>query len=76
MCSMRAHGTHGMDALSERWLGHKPISYKEVAGSGKKRADLRHGRYFDRATAYAAEGRRCDAAALARAEAALLPPTA
>ena len=28
------HG-HGMDELSELWLGHKPISFKEVAGSGK-----------------------------------------
>lgn len=47
-------GTHGMDTLSERWLGHKPISYKEVAGSGKG------AQTFDmvdisRATAYAAE---------------------
>lgn len=47
-------GTHGMDALSERWLGHTPIPFKEVAGSGKgavtfDMVDL------DRATAYAAE---------------------
>ncbi|MCO5137465.1 DNA polymerase I [Shinella sp.] len=47
-------GTHGMDTLSERWLGHKPISYKDVAGSGKG------AQTFDmvdisRATAYAAE---------------------
>ena len=26
---------HGMDELSERHLGHKPISFKDVAGSGK-----------------------------------------
>ncbi len=26
---------HGMDALSERWLGHKPIAFGEVAGTGK-----------------------------------------
>lgn len=26
---------HGMDELSERFLGHKPISYKELCGSGK-----------------------------------------
>ncbi|MCQ3943989.1 MAG: DNA polymerase I, partial [Alphaproteobacteria bacterium] len=26
---------HGMDELSERWLGHKPIAFNEVAGSGK-----------------------------------------
>ncbi len=47
-------GSHGMDPLSERWLGHKPIAYKDVAGSGKSAVgfdmvDL------DRATAYAAE---------------------
>jgi DNA polymerase I len=43
-----------MDALSERWLGHKPIAFAEVAGSGRNfigfaRAEI------DRATAYAAE---------------------
>ncbi len=47
-------GSHGMDPLSERWLGHTPIPYKDVAGSGKSAVsfdmvDL------DRATAYAAE---------------------
>jgi len=26
---------HGMDSLSEQWLGHKPIAFNEVAGSGK-----------------------------------------
>ncbi|WP_336744478.1 DNA polymerase I [Aureimonas altamirensis] len=26
---------HGMDELSERFLGHKPISYKDLCGSGK-----------------------------------------
>ncbi len=30
-------GDHGMDALSEKWLGHKPIRFQEVAGSGKGR---------------------------------------
>ena len=29
-------GGHGMDELSERHLGHKPISFKDVAGSGRK----------------------------------------
>jgi len=29
-------GGHGMDELSERHLGHKPIAFKEVAGSGKQ----------------------------------------
>lgn len=26
---------NGMDALSEQWLGHVPISFKELAGTGK-----------------------------------------
>ncbi|MEX0628488.1 MAG: DNA polymerase I, partial [Cucumibacter sp.] len=26
---------NGMDALSEKWLGHKPIAFKDIAGSGK-----------------------------------------
>lgn len=47
-------GTHGMDSLSERWLSHKPIAYKDVAGSGKgaQTFDLVD---IGRATAYAAE---------------------
>lgn len=47
-------GTHGMDSLSERWLGHKPIAYKDVAGSGKgaQSFDLVD---IDRAATYAAE---------------------
>lgn len=45
---------HGMDELSEKHLGHKPISYTEVAGKGKSSV------CFDqidlaRATEYAAE---------------------
>ncbi|TDK35707.1 DNA polymerase I [Rhizobium deserti] len=28
-------GGQGLDSLSERWLGHIPMTYKEVAGSGK-----------------------------------------
>ncbi|MDZ7823946.1 MAG: DNA polymerase I [Ahrensia sp.] len=47
-------GTHGMDALSERWLGHQPIAFKDIAGTGKKQIT------FDKidietATKYAAE---------------------
>lgn len=47
-------GNHGMDVLSDRWLGHQPIPYKEVAGSGKSAIT------FDmvdinKAAAYAAE---------------------
>ncbi|MFN3718220.1 MAG: DNA polymerase I [Rhizobium rhizophilum] len=47
-------GNHGLDALSERWLGHTPITYKEVTGSGKSSVtfDLVD---IDRATAYGAE---------------------
>ncbi|MBA3038350.1 MAG: DNA polymerase I [Alphaproteobacteria bacterium] len=47
-------GNHGMDGLSERWLGHVPIAYKDVAGTGKSSVtfDLVD---IDKATAYAAE---------------------
>lgn len=47
-------GNHGMDALSDRWLGHQPIPYKEVAGSGKSAItfDMVD---IEKATAYAAE---------------------
>jgi DNA polymerase-1 len=45
---------HGMDELSERHLGHKPISFKEVAGSGKSVVTFDRVP-IDRATAYAAE---------------------
>ncbi|EEZ32156.1 DNA polymerase I [Brucella sp. 83/13] len=47
-------GSHGMNPLSERWLGHTPIAYKDVAGSGKSAVtfDMVD---IDRATAYAAE---------------------
>lgn len=46
--------THNMDDLSERWLGHKPISYKDLMHNGKKissfaQVDLQQ------ATRYAAE---------------------
>ena len=49
-----SNAAHGMDSLSERWLGHRPIAYKDVAGSGKSNVtfDLVD---IDRATAYAAE---------------------
>ncbi len=47
-------GAHGMDPLSEKFLGHTPIAYKDVAGSGKSNVtfDLVD---IDRATHYAAE---------------------
>ncbi len=48
------NGGHGMDALSQKWLGHAAIPYKDVCGSGRNAVtfdfvDL------ERATAYAAE---------------------
>jgi DNA polymerase-1 len=45
---------HGMDELSEKHLGHKPILFKDVAGSGRSQVtfDLVP---VDRATHYAAE---------------------
>jgi DNA polymerase-1 len=45
---------HGLDELAEKHLGHKPISFKDVAGTGrsKQRFDLVP---LDRATHYAAE---------------------
>jgi DNA polymerase-1 len=47
-------GTHGMDALSEKWLGHTPIAFSEVAGSGKAMVTFDHVA-IDKATEYAAE---------------------
>ncbi|WP_067224589.1 DNA polymerase I [Stappia indica] len=47
-------GGNGMDALSERWLGHTPIPFKEVAGSGKSMITFDKVP-LDKASAYAAE---------------------
>ncbi|HHZ10632.1 MAG TPA: DNA polymerase I, partial [Rhizobiales bacterium] len=47
-------GGHGMDWLAEKWLGHKTIHYKEVAGSGKAATTFDFVD-VDRATRYAAE---------------------
>jgi DNA polymerase-1 len=47
------HG-HGMDELSERHLGHTPIAYKEVAGTGKAQVNFAEVP-LDKATRYAAE---------------------
>jgi len=47
------HG-HGMDELSELWLGHTPIPFKTVAGSGKGQKSFKHVP-LDQATCYAAE---------------------
>ncbi len=48
-----AHG-HGMDELSERHLGHKPIPFSEVAGSGRKQVTFDQVP-LDKALTYAAE---------------------
>lgn len=47
-------GGHGMDWLAEKWLGHKTIHYKHVAGSGKSAVTF-DCVGIDRATCYAAE---------------------
>jgi DNA polymerase-1 len=47
-------GSHGMDSLSEKWLGHKPISYGEVAGTGKNKVCFDQVS-IEKATEYAAE---------------------
>ena len=45
---------HGMDALAERWLGHKTIHFADVAGSGKNFIGFARVA-IDKATEYAAE---------------------
>ena len=45
---------HGMDELAQRHLGHRPISFKEVAGSGKSAITFDRVP-LERATHYAAE---------------------
>ena len=47
-------GGHGMDELSKKWLGHTPIAFKEVTGSGKSQITFDRVA-VDKATAYAAE---------------------
>ncbi len=47
------HG-HGLDELSQLHLGHTPISYDEVTGTGRNRVPFQQVG-IDRATAYAAE---------------------
>lgn len=47
-------GGHGMDELSERHLGHTPLSFKEVCGTGKKAIPFGEVP-LARATEYAAE---------------------
>ena len=46
--------SHGMDMLSEKYLGHTPLSYKDVAGTGKSQVTFDRVA-LDKATEYAAE---------------------
>ena len=48
-------GSHGLDALAERWLGHVVIPFKELVGSGRNAVsfDLVE---IERATVYSTEG--------------------
>ncbi|HEX4708901.1 DNA polymerase I [Phenylobacterium sp.] len=48
------HKSYGMDELSQRLLGHEPISFKTVAGTGKAQKSFRHVE-LGAATCYAAE---------------------
>jgi DNA polymerase-1 len=45
---------HGMDELSKLWLGHEPIAFKQVAGTGKAQKSFKHVALTE-ATCYAAE---------------------
>ncbi len=47
-------GGNGMDELSQRWLGHTPIPFKEIAGSGKSMITFDKVP-LEKASAYAAE---------------------
>lgn len=47
-------GGNGMDELSERWLGHTPIPFKVVAGSGRTKVTFDQVA-IDKASDYAAE---------------------
>ncbi|MFL5295919.1 MAG: DNA polymerase I, partial [Phenylobacterium sp.] len=48
------HKSYGMDELSNRLLGHQPISFKSVAGTGKSQKSFKHVE-LGAATCYAAE---------------------
>ncbi|MCX8278617.1 DNA polymerase I [Phyllobacterium sp. 0TCS1.6C] len=47
-------GSHSMDSLCDRWLGHKPLSFKEIVGSGKSTLTFDKVE-IERAAEYAAE---------------------
>ncbi|MDR2857441.1 MAG: DNA polymerase I [Novosphingobium sp.] len=52
--SLEAVNGHGMDELSQRHLGHTPIPFREVCGTGRKAITFAEVP-LDRATRYAAE---------------------
>ena len=47
-------GDNGLDELAQRWLGHKPLAFAEVAGQGKSFIGFARVP-IERATEYAAE---------------------
>ncbi|BAQ48399.1 DNA polymerase I [Methylobacterium aquaticum] len=47
-------GSHGMDELARRHLGHQPITFADVAGTGRQKVTFDKVA-LDKATAYAAE---------------------
>ncbi|KMO12901.1 DNA polymerase I [Methylobacterium platani] len=47
-------GSHGMDELARRHLGHQPITFADVAGTGRQKVTFDRVA-LDKATAYAAE---------------------
>jgi len=47
-------GGHGMDDLSEKWLGHKPIQFKDLTGTGRISTTVDR-ISLEKATGYAAE---------------------
>ncbi|MGE5158916.1 MAG: DNA polymerase I [Gemmatimonas sp.] len=47
-------GAHGLDSLSERWLGHATLTFGELTGSGKNKLSFDQVA-IDKATAYSAE---------------------
>ena len=51
---LEAHRSHGMDALAERHLGRRTITYEEVAGKGARQIGFEQVP-IERATEYAAE---------------------
>ena len=57
------HG-HGMDELAKLWLGHEPIRFKTVAGTGKAQKSFKHVE-LDEADLLRRRGRRRHPAALA-----------